>query len=614
MRIQILRSRSLLLLITASIVLPLAPLGAQVVPASRADSARVEQLREWVRYLAGDELAGRRTGREGNLDAAKFIAARFVEFGIMPLPKSKGFFHHFDYLAGIEVGSGNALVIEKDTNALLGKRNVNKPLLIQGRDFNPLGFSDAGSASGEMVFAGYGISARDLGYDDYAGIDVKGKIVVVMRYSPDGSNPHGELARHGALSRKVAVARDNGAAGLIIINPPLDTAVLMKTTLDRSFTNAGLPVVFALSSAFEIFRDPTGRTFAQVQEAIDRDRKPSSFLLRQSRATMTVDITLKRASVPNVIGVLPGTDPKLRDEIIVVGGHFDHLGDGGEGSLHGGHEPAIHHGADDNASGTAGVIALAEEFARRRDNRRTILFMGFNGEEEGLLGSSAMVADPPFALDKVVAMINMDMIGRLDSSTLIVQGTGTSPWWKEMLPRVNQGRFTLKMVEDGFGPSDHSSFYGKGIPVLFFFTGLHADYHRPSDTWEKVNYAGEARLLDYVADMMRAIDARDDRPPFTKTQSTTQGGGTTFKVYVGTIPDYAFDGKGLRLTGVAEGGPAQKGGLKEGDIIIRMGTKQINNIYDYTYALSEFKPKEKVEVEFLRAQEKMKTMVEMGSR
>lgn len=604
---------SLASLIAALTLLPSAPLAAQVVRAAHADSSRVEQLRGWVRYLAGDELEGRRTGREGNRAAGEFIATKFKEFGLQALPKNKGYYHMFDYLAGIDVGKKNELILEWDVKEGAGKRNINKVRLEPGVHFNPLGFSSAGSASAEIVFAGYGITAKDQNYDDYAGLDVKGKIVLVMRYSPDGSNPHGELARHGALARKAALARDNGAAGLIIINPPLDTAVLMKTTLDRNLTDIGLPAIFALSSAFDLVRDPSGRTLAQIQEAIDRDRKPASFAIARSRGTMTADIMLKRERVANVIGVLPGNDPKLRDEMIVIGGHFDHLGHGGEGSLHGGHEPAIHYGADDNASGTAGVIALAQEFARRRDNKRTILFMGFNGEEEGLLGSAAMVADPPFALDKVVAMINMDMIGRLDSA-LIVQGTGTSPWWKEMLTEVNGNRFRLKMVEDGFGPSDHSSFYSKGIPVLFFFTGIHSDYHRPSDTWEKVNYTGEVRLLDYIADMTRAIDARTDRPPFTKTQRTPQGGGTTFKVYVGTIPDYGYDGKGLRLTGVAEGGPAQKGGLKEGDIIIRMGTKQINNIYDYTYALSEFKPKEKVELEFLRGQEKMTTVIEMGSR
>jgi len=568
----------------------------------------VDSLRESIRFLAGDLLAGRRTGTKENLEAAKYIADKFRAAGLVPLSGGDGYFHTFEYLAGAENGSGNALTISGPGGAPVAA--------VMGKDFFPLSFSASASLDAPVAFAGYGISAKDQNYDDYAGIDARGKIVVVMRFSPEGNNPHGAFARHAAIAAKVATARDHGAAGIIFINPPLDSAAMLAGSFDRSFTNAGIPAITVRDGMFDAVRDPKGRSLTAVQKAIDSLRAPASFVPAGYTAKLVTDVRLRREQVPNVVGVLPGSDPKLRDEFIVVGGHFDHLGWGGEGSLHGGKDPAIHHGADDNASGTAGVMALAQYWSGMTSMRhkRSIIFIAFNGEEEGLLGSAALVASPSFPTDKVVAMINMDMIGRLDSVNLIVQGTGTSPSWKDLLDRTNGVRFNLKKVEDGFGPSDHSSFYSKGIPVLFFFTGLHSDYHRPSDVWEKINYEGESRVLQYVADVMGVIDASAERPPFTKTQSSAERSSSGFSVYVGTIPDYAYDGKGLRLTGVAEGGPAQRAGLKEGDIIMRMGEKGINNIYDYTYALGEFKPKQIVEVEFIRDDKTMTAKVEMGRR
>jgi hypothetical protein len=572
-------------------------------PASRAPFT-VDSLRSAIRYLAGDELAGRRTGTPGNLAAAHYFAAKFAEIGLAPLPGGDGYLHDFDYLAGAENGRGNALEIT-------GPKGV-KTIGVIGTDFLPMTFSGRASVAGDLLFAGYGITSSDPKYDDYAGLDPRGRIVVVMRYSPDGANPHGSFARGASVAAKVANAREHGAAGIIFINGPAEDASLPAVHFDRNFSHAEIPAVTARTGIFGTLVDPHGRTLAAVQRGIDSTRTPASFAMKGFTAKLATDVELRRSPAPNVVGLLPGSDPKLRDEFIVIGGHFDHLGWGGEGSLYGGSDSAIHHGADDNASGSAGVIALARRFADI-PHRRTLVFAAFNGEEEGLLGSAALVAKSPIPLDKVAAMINMDMIGRLDSSNLIVQGTGTSPIWKELLDAQNRGRFTVKMVADGFGPSDHSSFYAAGVPVLFFFTGLHSDYHRPTDVWEKINYDGEMRVLDYVADVARAIDARDDRPTFTKTQSSERT-GNGFNVYVGTIPDYAYDGKGLRLTGVADGGPAQRAGLKEGDIIVGFGGKEINNIYDYTYALGEFKPKQVVEIAYLRGGARTTTKVELGSR
>ncbi len=567
-----------------------------------ADTALASRIREHVQFLAGDELKGRRAGDVGNMRAASYIARYFRGAGLKSLNGSD--MHRFEYTAGLRVGPANELILKGPAGSVS---------LRPGDRMNPLGFSSSAIAEGDLVFAGYGISAPDEKYDDYAGINVKGKVVVVMRFSPDGDNPHGQLARFAAYAHKARAAREHGAVAMIVINPPNDPPALVETKLDRNFIDAGIPAVFAVSTVFADIRDSAGRSLADLQKAIDAARTPASFAMSGYNASMRVDLKIDRISIPNVVGLLPGTDPKLRDEIIVIGGHFDHLGMGGEGSLDGGHAEAVHHGADDNASGTAGVIELARYFGASGGNRRTLMFVAFNGEEEGLLGSAALVADAGVPVSKMITMVNMDMIGRLDTSGLIVQGVGTSPWWRTMLQEKNADRFALKLVDDGVGPSDHSSFYAKGVPVLFFFTGLHADYHRPSDTWEKVNYDGEAKVLAYVAEMVRAIDARNDRPPFTKTQSSVRSGGG-FKVYVGTIPDYGYEGKGLRLSGVAEGGPAQHAGLREGDILIRFGAQPIENIYDYTEALGSAKPGQTVEVEVIRGQEHVKLNVELRGR
>jgi hypothetical protein len=520
------------------------------------------------------------------------------------VPGGSDYFHNFSYLADAATGPNNSLTIVSP---------MGPSKLMLDHQFMPMSFSESASIEGDLVFAGYGITAPDLKYDDYDGIDATGKIVVIMRYSPDEDNPHGEFSQHASWSKKVINARAHGAIGIIFITRPNDPEELPQVHFDRNYINSGLPSVVALSSVFHEVRGFGVRSLAQIQAMIDSTRKPQSFIINGFRARMNTDVNLIRVMVPNVVGMIRGSDPKLAEEMIFIGAHLDHLGLGGEGSLYAGRDAAIHHGADDNASGVAGMLALAATFAKS-GSPRTLVFMGFNGEEEGLLGSEAFLKDPPIPLKNIAAMINLDMIGRLDSNSLIVQGTGTSPRWDTILTELNTDRFTLKRTKDGYGPSDHSSFYSKDLPVLAFFTGLHTDYHRPSDTWEKINYEGEARIVEFVADVVRSLNRYPDRPAFTKVASSTPRSSAVFRVYVGTIPDYAYDGKGLRLTGVAPGGPAEKAGIEAGDIIVKMGGREINNIYDYTAALSEFKPKQEVETEVMRDDKIVKMTVVMGSR
>jgi aminopeptidase YwaD len=353
---------------------------------------------------------------------------------------------------------------------------------------------------------------------------------------------------------------------------------------------------------------------------------------------LTTNVTRRESPSFNVVGILPGSDPTLKNEAIVIGAHYDHLGLGGQGSL-AAREGQVHHGADDNASGVAGLIELARMLSSQSPKpRRTVVFIAFSGEEEGLIGSSYYVNHPILSLANTVAMINMDMIGRMKSNKIIIGGVGTAPEWRMWIvnantPRGLQGqpisgfnrdlinanfsataRFDLTLNEDGFGPSDHSSFYSKQVPVLFFWTGTHDDYHKPSDTADKINYGGEARIVSFAANIVRDIDRNDKRPTYTVAKSESQGRSTGFRVYLGTIPNYADSNDGLKLDGVRDDSPASKAGLKAGDKIVKMAGRDVKNVYDYTYALGEMKAGQEYEVEIVRGNERLTLRITPAGR
>ena len=569
--------------------------------ASAQESATItpNELRAHVKYLASDELEGRRAGTRGNLLAAGYIAGEFARSGLEPVGGT--FLHDFSYLKSVTPTLANSFTLQWDGNGDVS-RQIDRHLRLYD-EFTTLGFSSNGNIGGEIVFVGYGISAPDKGYDDYSGIDVEGKIVLMLRYSPPNPSFHDEekdLSQYAALVTKALTAREKGAAGMILIDMDDEEGSPIPTELMRGFTDVGMPVVSIIPAAFNMLKDPGGRNLVDIRKMINSNRTPNSFTVAGWRASITTDLQFDRVDVPNVLGMVPGNDPALRSEVIVIGAHFDHLGHGGEGSLHGDSAPAIHNGADDNASGTAAVMALARYYALTRSNKRTLIFSAFNGEEEGLLGSAALVENSPFELKDVLAMINLDMVGRLGSNELVVQGTGTSIEWDQILERANKNDLILKTVKDGYGPSDHSSFYAKQIPVLFFFTGLHSDYHRPSDDWELVNYDGIATVANLVRNVVATLDTRTEHLTYVDVPRTAPQGGPRLRVVLGIVPDYGFDGKGLRLSGVSEGGPAQKGGIQHGDIIIKLNGKDVNNIEEYMYVLASTDPDNEVEVVVLR--------------
>jgi hypothetical protein len=602
--------RTTLAIVLLSLVPPVAAAQTLVPEITAGD------LKTHIRYLASDELGGRGSGAPGNEMAARYIARSIHDWGLAPLGDSGTYFQHFKFVSSVRSGAGNALRFE-------GKP-VGGGILdaVSDTDFRPLGFSSNGTVSGPLVFAGYGISAADSSYDDFKNLDVNGKIIVVLRYSPDGSDPHGTLTRFSSFQTKTRTARDRGAIGFIVVTGPVDEQEdgLIKLRFDQSFGNSGIPSLSMRRALLEPLIAHSGWTLRDIQDSIKARRSPIAFPVAGVTVTITADVEKVSTTTANVIGFLPGSDPVLKDQVVVLGAHFDHLGLGGEGS--GSLQPdtvAIHHGADDNASGTAGLLELAQAFASDRASlKRGLVFAFFSGEEMGTLGSAYYVNNPPVPLARTASMVNMDMIGRLEGKSLTVYGTGTSPEWNAVLAKYNaDSAFTLKSVPDGFGPSDHAQFYGKDIPVLFFFTGNHNDYHRPSDTWDKINYQGEERVVRFVYRIAGEIDGEASRPAFTRTASSAppEGGDTRgFRTTLAIIPDYNGGVDGMKISVVRPGGPADKAGLKAGDIIVSMAGKKIVNIYDYMELLGKLKGGDRVDLVVMRDGKPLKCTAEMASR
>jgi hypothetical protein len=467
-----------------------------------------------------------------------------------------------------------------------------------------------------VVFAGYGLSSAT--YDDYASIDVKGKIVIVLRGVPKWAAKDPAYSQQSSVRAKATRARDKGALAVIFVNERGDSAdVLARFGLDRLGKNSGILALQARRSSCAKIFPPKGTSLFVAETEIEKTKKPMSFVLENTRATVTTSLVFTESVTSNIIGMIPGSDPSVAGEYVVIGAHYDHLGMGDENSLAASPTPAIHYGADDNASGTAGMLELALRFSEK-PARRSILVMGFSGEEKGLLGSKHWVTTPTVPLQKIAAMVNLDMIGRLTKQKLNIQGVGTSPVWPALIDSAKAGTpFTISTTADGFGPSDHSSFTAKSIPVLFFFTGLHSDYHRPTDTYDKINADGQATIVSMVENIVRRVADAPTRPEFTQgadKQSTTQSSSIALKVSFGVVPDYSDDPQGLRITGVKANSAAEKAGLKGDDIVTKLGTTVIKNIYDLMTALGSFKPGDTTDVTVLRNDKPVTMKVTFGGK
>lgn len=570
--------RHVVLLLTAFLLLGAAGAGARsaVVPPS------AERLGEVVTTLAAPDMEGRRSGTAGGDRAARRIADWLADAGLRPGGDRGSFLQSFVLETTARVLSTSSLELASPTQRRLEL----------GRDWTPHGGSLAGEVTGDVVFAGYGAVLADAGYDDYAGLDVRGKIVLAL----DGVPPH-LTARAGRLDKLVAAKR-HGAGALLLVSAELPSpgnTTVRVGLLSGSITRAAADVLLAAS----------GRTVAAAAKSLEDTQAPASFATG-ARAHVRVDLGSDEIRGANVIGVLPGTDPALADEAVVIGAHYDHLG------LVGG---VIHPGADDNASGTATVVGLARAFAAAGGTGRTLVFALFGAEELGLIGSGHYVTSPVLPLARTVAMVNFDMVGRLGDRRINVAGGDSGSDLRALASEAAQKEgITLNLQGSPYGPSDHSKFYDAGIPVLFFHTGSHDDYHRPTDTADKIDTGGMARTAAIAA---RVIDrlATDARPVYAKVtpparRRSGDSGGAFFGI--ASAPRAGVDG--LRLSSVLPGTGAARAGLREGDVIVRLAGTSVGGLEDLRAVIRARQPGDTVSVLYLRDGEPYTTSATLGTR
>jgi hypothetical protein len=567
---------------------------------ARAQEA-TSDLEQHAKYLASKKLTGRGVGTPGIQLARDYIAAEFAKYGLLPGGDGGSYFQSFDVAVGVKISDPSSLLLATSTPLTLGEQWV------------PLGLSTSAKVEGEMVFVGYGVTVKDYGYDDYAGVDVNGKIVLVLRYEPPPKNANSpfkkfpEYSGHSALRTKANNARDHGAIGMILVDLNHSDAGQELLSTSSSLWRGGRSLVAAQvkRGILESRLAAHGISLVALKETIDANEKPASIALAGLAATLQVTLEEQRERADNVIAILPGSDSTRRGESIVIGAHYDHLGLGHYGTRDGNAAGTIHPGADDNASGSAVLLDLARRLSQLPVRpARSIVFAAFSAEELGLYGSRHFV-DRTESIASIKAMINLDMVGRLRADRLTVFGTRSGQDFSRIVT-VAAAQLGLNVTEsDDVGRSDHLSFYNRKIPVLHFFTGNHEDYHRASDTWEKLNYEGMARVSDLVmASALQIANHKEpihfvalpSRPP--RERSAEERGLST---YLGSIPEYGAYAAGVQLAGVMDGSPAALAGLRAGDVIIRLATMQIQTIEDLTAALEAKKPGDEVEIVVLRA-------------
>jgi hypothetical protein len=552
----------------------------------------VDELKAHVGYLASDKLKGRLTGTEGDSLAAEYIRAEFTKMGLKPLYNNG--FQRFKVTDKIVLGNANSLVI----NGLPLKLN---------EDFSPFAFSENNSFSGEVLFAGYGfqINEDSLKWDDFATIDVKGKIVLIIRADPEIEKNTSPFVKYSKDRDKTLLAKDLGAAAVLLVSGKAFDPEDKFEQLAKGDQSVGIPVFRISRKTANLLLKTKNRDIEILEKELNDQRKPVSFSTGIS-VTGHSDIVQTMKPTRNVVMVLPGNDKILKNEYVVLGAHFDHLGMGGTGS--GSRIPdtvAVHNGADDNASGVALMIELAEKLANSKDRKRSVIVAAFSGEELGLLGSKWLVENPTFDLGMVNAMVNMDMVGRLNENSLLqIGGVGTAEPFKPMITaKCDTAKLKLSLSDEGYGPSDHAVFYGKNIPVLFVSSGAHLDYHTPADKSDKINYDGMIKIADLNYAVIADLVNMDSKLVFKEAgPKEVAGRGSRRKgVTLGIMPDFAGNVKnGLRADLITPGRPAAIGGMKKGDIITSINGKPVNNIQDYMFRMGQLKHGETINVEVLR--------------
>jgi hypothetical protein len=578
---------------------------------AQADKTSEARMKRDITFLASDECEGRGPGTKGIDKAADYIAAEFKDAGLQPGGPQGSYFQPFTIS-----GSGKLQAGELALNGPLGQTiDLNRD-----KDFTVMGFSGSGTMTAPVVFAGFGITAPGIEYDDYKGLDVADKVVLVLRRAPrfgnsrtpfDGDNRD----THASLENKLANAQVHKAAAVLLVNDSSDLTKgdrLVPFAMTATGPGSGnIPYLHIRRDLAEaMLFSAVGKRLDAVEQAINRDLTPQSTPLPGWKARLRTDVVRKTIPVKNVVGLLEGSGP-LANETVVVGAHYDHLGYGDAGSrLKDRSKKQIHHGADDNGSGTTAIMELARRFGKMKERPgRRLVFIAFSGEERGLLGSRYYCGKAPlFSLADTAAMVNLDMVGRLraDPKTkmekLLVEGVGTGKGFSELVGALNKKHsFQLSLKKSGLGPSDHDSFCRHKVPVLFFWTGYHADYHMPSDTSDKINVPGMVRIADLAEEVIGLLETTKDRPEYVKVAAASQPSPGKKGPRLGVMPSYEDDDTpGLLIDDVTEGGPASKAGLKGGDRIIEIAGRPVTNINTYMVLMSQQQRGQPVEVRVLR--------------
>lgn len=589
--------------------------GCQAGPSSARFAP--DTFREHVAYLADDKLEGRGLGSDGIDLAAEYIAGQFASAGVSPAGDDGTYFQHFEATLGRELEPATRLAVTGVEGAAA---------LAMNSDYAPLPFSGVGDVAGPVVFVGYGISAPEFNYDDYADVDVTGKVLLVLRFEPHDENTEakfggGIYSSHAYYRTKATLAAARGAKAMLFVNPPLhreDADTLAAFDSGSARESYSVPIIQITQSLADRMLAAGGQPdLKTLQARIEKERTGMAAPLIGVAVEGAVAIKRIRTDARNVVGVIKGTGSQA-DEYVVIGAHYDHLGNARYSLPRNEQErddskTYIHNGADDNASGTAGLIELARALAVN-PSARSVLLIAFSGEESGLLGSEYFVANPTVPLASMVAMLNMDMIGMLREEHLTVFGVGTAEGFPELVRTVTTSHALRLTADDGgVGPSDHTPFYSNGIPVLHFFTGSHDRYHRPEDDTPHINAEGGARVVSTVHDIAVTLASAESRPAFTKVaeKPVARGG---LKVRLGVMPSYADDDEaGMRITGVSGGGPAEVAGLRAGDSILMIGETPVNNVYDYMGALARYNPGATVMLTVRRDGERLLIPVTFGA-
>lgn len=653
------------------LVLCILVLSPQIITAGETE-AMEKRLLDAVTYLASDELEGRAPGTKGLDLAAEFIRQQFEQIGLNTALVDGAAYQPFEIEDRGQVDDKTELSFV----ATATDDKERQPTVLKlNQDFTPLGGTGSEPFSLPLVFAGYGITAEKEGYDDYTGLDVNGKAVILLRHEPQQANPDSPFngdkdSKYAPFLAKLTNARKHGAACILFCTDEYDVrkslqqpwqqwkkalvelaseqaklkaeempalgeivelSDRMSGLLDRfnklrdeldtrldpllPFGTAGLrgddsgiPVLQCRREVLDrLLKAAEQPDLATLEKKIDADFKPASFEIPGWQVNGKVEVRRDKHQVKNVVALLEGQGPHA-DEAIVVGAHYDHVGIRkiGNGQIE------VYNGADDNASGVSAMLEIARQLADAEEPpQRDILFIAFSGEERGLLGSRHYVEHPLIPLEDTVAMVNLDMVGRLRSDALTVYGTGTAKRFDDLVNRLaKEHGMTLEKKPNGTGPSDHASFYRKDIPVLFFITGMHKDLHKPTDDVEKINVAGMRRVSEMVLDAVEEIAESDGRPQFQKVVDEK----APPKGYLGVMPAEESDGQGVALQEVLKDSPAEKAGLKPGDLVLKIGETKIPQVSDLLKALRERKPGDKVQITVQRETEEIVVEVVLGKR